>query len=128
VLLKRLVAAKGERATASLLGAWRIAVSRLLDDVLLLPWPGSLDCGPLVDGAVEEVLPAGAVYPTDAVWYRDASKTVELLHTTYTRDAQGLVTEVSWQVYDLAGTLVLTVTDTFTYSGVFVTSRTRSVT
>lgn len=127
VLLKRLVAATGEASLSSLLGQWRVAVSRLLDEVLVLPWPGSLCCGPIVDGAVEETLPAGATFPTEVVWYRDASKTVELLRLTYTRNGQGLATQMQWQVFTLGGTLVMTVTDSITYSGAFEVSRVRAV-
>ncbi len=75
-LLQQLLAAKGELSLHSGAGAWRIAVSRALD-LLPLPWPGDLCCGPLIDGAVEEVLPAGALYPTDVVWYLNAAKTIE---------------------------------------------------
>lgn len=131
LLLKRLIAATGEESVHSLIGQWRLAVSRLLDgldDVMVMPWPGSLCSGPLVNGAVEEVLPAGATFPTDVVWYRDASKTVELLRLTYTRNGQGLATEMTWLVYNFSGTLVLTVHDVITYSGVFEVSRTRAVT
>ena len=81
-----------------------------------------------MNGAVEETLPASATFPTSVVWYLDASKTTELLHLTYTRNGQGLATEMSWAVYNLSGLLVLTVTDTITYSGVFEVSRTRTVT
>lgn len=122
-----LVAATGEESLFSRIGAWRVAVSRTLDEALLLPWPGSLCFGPIVDGAVQETLPAGATFPTEVIWYRDASKTVELLRLTYTRNGQGLATEMQWQVFTLGGTLVLTVTDSITYSGAFEVSRVRAV-
>jgi hypothetical protein len=126
-LLQLLRSSTGEESLWSRLGSWRIAVSRLLDTVLVLPWPGSLCSGPLVDGAVQETLPAGATFPTDVVWYRDASKTSELLRLTYTRNGQGLAISVTWLVFDLGGSLVLTVTDTISYDGVLEVSRTRAV-
>lgn len=92
-----------------------------------LPWPGSLACGPLLNGAVKETTPAGALYPTDEVWYTDAGKTQELLHTTYTRDGNQNVIQTVWQVYNLDGALVLTVTDVFTYVGSYVSTQTRTV-
>lgn len=102
-------------------GAW------FLNDSTLLPWPGSLSCGPLVNGAVQEVLPPGALYPDEKIWYKDATKTVELLHTTYTRDVNLSVVQTVWRVYDLSGDLVLTVTDVFAYVGSYVSTRTRTV-
>ena len=96
VLLKRLIAATGEASTSSLLGQWRQAVSRLLDDILILPWPGSLSCGPVLDGVVRDIIPAGALYPTNAIWYRDITKTVVLLNLTYVRDASGKPTQLIW--------------------------------
>lgn len=126
-LLRRLLASTGEESLYSLLGQWRKAVSLQLDTLLVLPWPGSLCCGPLVNGAVQMTLPVGATFPTEVVWYKDASQTVELLRLTYTRNGQGLATQMRWLVYDLEGVLVLTVTDNITYSGVFEETRTRTV-
>lgn len=92
------------------------------------PWPGSLSCGPLVDGAVREILPTGSLYPTDVVWYKDATKTIELLHLTYTRDGSGKVTQAQWVVNDLTGSLTMTITDTISYSGFYESERTRVIT
>lgn len=80
-----------------------------------------------MNGAVEEILPEGALYPTDDVWYLDASKTIELLRLTYTRDSSGKVTRMTWFVYTTAGSLALTVTDDITYSGIYEAARTRTV-
>jgi hypothetical protein len=128
VLLKRLIAATGEASTSSLLGQWRLAVSRLLDDILILPWPGSLSCGPVLNGAVREITPAGALFPTNETWYRDATKTVVLLDLVYIRDPSGKPTQLIWLIYSLNGVLVATVTDTITYSGLYEIQRVRTVT
>lgn len=92
-----------------------------------LPWPGSLSCGPLIDGAVREILPAGALFPTDIVWYLNAAKLIELLHLTLTRDGSNKVTQMKWEAYDTSGTLRLTVTDDITYSTIYETERVRTV-
>jgi hypothetical protein len=100
-------------------GAW-VAVGSAL------PWPGSLECGPLVSGAVRVILPAGALYPTDEIWYLDATQTTELLHAVYTRTL-GLVTQIQWTVSDLAGAPVMQITDVITYQGMFEVERVRTV-
>jgi hypothetical protein len=130
-VIKRLAAAlrvtASESSLSSGLGRWRQLVSDLVDSLLVLPWPGSLCSGPLVSGAYQETLPAGALYPDTETWYTSSAKTQVLLRTTYTRDVNQNVTQILWQVYDLSGNLALTVTDAITYSGSYVASRTRTV-
>lgn len=86
-----------------------------------------IDEGPaegFATGATKEV--TGTVFPTQMLWRRaDATKLVEK-NTTWTGV---LPTTIQWKVYDADGTTVLaTVTDTISYSGVFETGRTRSIT
>jgi hypothetical protein len=66
------------------------------------------------------------VFPTQVLWRRaDATKLVEK-NTTWTGVNP---TTIQWKMYATDGTTVLaTVTDTVTYSGVFETGRTRSIT
>jgi hypothetical protein len=128
VLLKRLIAATGEASMSSLLGQWRLAVSRLLDDILILPWPGSLSDGPLVNGAVRDILPPAALYPDQIIWYLNAARLIKLLELTFTRNVSNLITQAEWKIYNTNGVLVLTVTDVITYSGLYETTRTRTVT
>lgn len=67
----------------------------------------------------------GTVFPTQILWKRsDATKLVEQ-NLTWT----GVnVTGIQWKIYDTDGTTVLaTVTDTITYSGVFETGRSRAI-
>jgi len=125
VAQKLLNATASESGLASGLGAWRRYVSQMLDAGL--PWPGSLSCGPIVNGAVQDILPAGALYPTDVIWYLNASKTIQLLHLTYTRDGSGKPTKLVWQIFDTGGALALTVTDDITYSGLYEVERVRTV-
>lgn len=72
---------------------------------------------------------AGTVFPTAEIWYvvgstPPAGKIVELL-TTWTGP---VITQEIWKMYDVDGSTVLvTVTDTITYSGLFETSRTRTI-
>lgn len=85
-----------------------------------------IDEGPaegFVTGATKTV--TGTVFPTQVLWRRaDSTKLVEK-NITWT----GITpTTVQWKVYDTDGSTVLaTVTDTLTYSGVFETGRSRAV-
>lgn len=67
----------------------------------------------------------GTVFPTQNLWKRaDATKLVEQ-NITWTGVTP---TTIQWKMYDTDGVTVLaTVTDTITYSGVFEASRTRAI-
>lgn len=85
-----------------------------------------IDEGPaegFTTGATKTV--TGTVFPTKELWKRaDATKLVET-NVTWTG---ALPTTIEWKVYDTDGSTVLaTVTDTITYSGVFETGRTRAI-
>jgi len=92
-----------------------------------LPWPGSLSCGPLISGAVRDILPAAALFPVSIIWYLNAARLIKLLELTLTRNGSQQVTQEQWKVYDTNGVLTLTVTDVITYSGIYEVSRTRTV-
>ena len=89
-----------------------------------------IDDGPaegFTSGAFKET--TGTVFPTAEIWYvvgstPPAGKIVELL-TTWT----GVnITQELWKMYDADGSTVLaTVTDAISYSGVFETSRIRTI-
>lgn len=93
-----------------------------------------IDSGPaegFASGAYKEV--TGGVFPTSVIWYTDATKTSKIVEKTITRSGGGATnvkpTPVVWKIYDTDGTTVLaTVSDAITYSGVFETSRTRTIT
>jgi len=76
-------------------------------------------------GAYREV--TGTVFPTAIVWYEDGTKAKKIVSrdVTWTGAKE---TQSVWKVYDTDGSTVLaTVTDAISYSGVFETSRTRTI-
>lgn len=77
--------------------------------------------------AYRETTPSASIFPTAVIWYDDSTKAKKLVEKliTYT----GVVaTSIQWKMYDTDGTTVLaTVTDAITYSGIFETSRTRTI-
>lgn len=88
-----------------------------------------IDNGPaegFASGAYREV--TGTIFPTAVIWYDQAGvgkkKIVEKLITWTGVNP----TEITWKIYDSFETLLVTVTDTISYSGVFETSRTRAIT
>jgi hypothetical protein len=88
---------------------------------------GPMDGWP--SGSFRELLPLGSPFPTLVTWWTDAGKTKKIVEKLITFDAQKRVTAIKWAVYDVDGTTVLAqVTDAISYSTVFETSRTRTVT
>lgn len=88
-----------------------------------------IDDGPAagaLTGAFRETLPFGSPFPTLEIWWTSPDKVEKILQLEVTRSAILPVTE-SWKLFDGA-TVVETVTDVITYSGVFETSRTRTMT
>ena len=78
-------------------------------------------------GAYKETLPSGNPLPTSEIWWESAAKLKKIvsLDTTWTG---AKITQEIWKVYDTDGSTVLaTVTDVISYTGVFETSRTRTV-
>jgi len=79
-------------------------------------------------GAYLETLPAASPFPTSAIWWTDSGKTQKIVENTVVYNANKTVATDTWIAYDTDGTTVLaTVVDTITYSGVFETSRTRAI-
>jgi hypothetical protein len=79
-------------------------------------------------GAFHETLPAANPFPTSFIWWTNSGKTEKIVELTVTYTGI-LPTTEEWKMYDTDGTTVLvTVTDTIVYSGVFETSRTRAIT
>jgi hypothetical protein len=80
-----------------------------------------------VSGAFREILPAASPFPTSVIWWESAAKLQKIVELTITYTGINPTTE-EWKMYDTDGTTVLvTVTDTVTYSGVFELSRTRAI-
>jgi hypothetical protein len=79
-------------------------------------------------GAYRETLPTASIFPTTIIWWTDSSKTTKVVQKTITYTGI-LPTMIRWSMYDLPGTTVIhEVTDNISYSGIFETSRTRTVT
>lgn len=78
-------------------------------------------------GAYRETTPAGDPFPTSIIWYDSSGvgkKKIVSLTITYNANKTP-ATEV-WKVYDALEVLLVTVTDTISYSSIFETSRTRT--
>jgi len=83
-----------------------------------------------VGAAFAETLPAGDPFPTEIIWWTDATKTKRVADLLLTRDVEMKPTQERWRTYRQDGvTVAQTVTDTITYSGaIFEATRTRVVT
>jgi hypothetical protein len=78
-------------------------------------------------GAYRETLPSGSPFPTSVIWWESSSKTKKIVERTITWSG-ATATSDEWKIYDTDGTTLLaTVTDAISYSGVFETSRTRTI-
>jgi len=88
------------------------------------------DWGPFegfTSGAHLEVTPAGP-FPTLFTWWTGVAKTHKIVDELVSYNANKTVNQVTFRVYDSDGTTVLaTVTDTYAYTGVFESSRTRVI-
>lgn len=81
------------------------------------PWDG------FPSGLFQEILPTGNPFPTSAIWWESPAKLKKIVEETVTYNANKTINTDEWKVYDTDGVTVLaTATDTFSYSGVFVTS------
>ena len=87
-----------------------------------------IDNGPaeeFASGAYREM--TGTAFPTAIIWYNESGvgklKIVEKLITWTDVNP----TTIVWKVYDASEVLLATITDTVTYSGIFETSRVRTI-
>jgi len=79
-------------------------------------------------GAYQETLPAADPFPTSIIWWVSSAKTQKIVEETIAYNSNKTINTDQWKVYGTDGTTVLaTVTDTLSYSGVFETSRTRTI-
>jgi len=79
-------------------------------------------------GAYRETLPSASPFPTSVIWWTDSGKTSKIVEETITYNSNKTVATDQWEVYATDGVTVLaTVTDTVTYSGVFELNRTRAI-
>lgn len=88
-----------------------------------------IDDGPangFASGAYKETSPAGP-FPTSEIWYESVAKAKKLVSLDTTWSGAKITQEV-WKVYDVDGSTALgTVTDVIAHSGIFETSRTRTI-
>lgn len=76
-------------------------------------------------GAYREV--TGTIFPTAVIWWESSGKLKKIVERLLTWTGVNVTTD-KWKVYDTDGSTVLwTITDTVSYSGIFETSRTRAI-
>lgn len=89
-----------------------------------------LDNGPgdgFASGAYLETLPAGSPFPTSETWWTSAAMAKRIVDLTINRNANKTPSSEVWRLYASDGvTIVRTLTDTISYSGVFETARVRT--
>jgi hypothetical protein len=89
-----------------------------------------IDNGPtngFASGAFRENLPSANPFVTSVTWWTSSAKTHKIVEKLITYTGV-LATTVQWKMYDTDGTTVLaTVTDAITYSGIFESNRTRTI-
>ena len=79
-------------------------------------------------GSYKETLPAANPFPTSEIWWESSAKLKKIVELIVTRNANKTPATEVWEMYDTDGSTVLaTVTDTISYSGIFETSRTRAI-
>jgi len=81
-----------------------------------------------VSGAYKETLPSGSIFPTSVIWWESSSKLNKIVERNLTWSGVN-VTVDEWKGYDTDGSTVLgTVSDAISYSGIVETSRIRTIT
>jgi hypothetical protein len=79
-------------------------------------------------GLYQEILPSASPFPTTFIWWESAAKLKKIVEENITYNANKTINTDTWKVYDTDGTTVLaTSVDTYSYSGVFITSITRTL-
>jgi len=90
-----------------------------------------IDDGPangFPSGSYREILPTANPFPTSEIWWESSALLKKIVELTVTRNANKTPATEVWEMYDTDGTTVLaTVTDTISYSGIFETNRTRTI-
>jgi hypothetical protein len=77
-------------------------------------------------GAYRETV--GGVFPSAVIWYNDNTKAKKIVEKGIAYNPNKTVSQIVFKVYDTDGITVLaTATDNITYSGVFETSRVRTI-
>lgn len=87
-----------------------------------------IDGGPaegFSSGAYREM--TGTTFPTAIIWYDSSGPGKKKIVEKLISWSGVLPSTITWKVYDESETLLATVIDTISYSGVFETSRSRSI-
>lgn len=87
-----------------------------------------IDGGPaegFASGAYREI--TGTLLPSAIIWYDQAGAGKKKIVSKEIAYSGVFPTTITWKMYDAAETLLVTVTDTLSYSGAFETSRTRTI-
>lgn len=89
-----------------------------------------IDDGPaegFPSGSYKETLPSGATFPTSEIWWESSSKLKKIVELSTTWSGVN-ITQEQWRIYGTDGSTVLwIITDAISYSGVFETTRTRTI-
>jgi hypothetical protein len=110
-------------ATASGSGITELQHKALRDVIHFIDGPGD----GFASGAYRETV--GGPFPTSVTWYESNTKADKIIEQTIARPSKAAPTPITWKMYDTDGSTVLvTVQDDITYTGVFETSRTRTIT
>lgn len=90
-----------------------------------------IDDGPgdgFASGAYKETLPVGNPFPIQIIWWQSSSKLKKIVEKNITRNSNQTPSIIQWKMYDTNGiTILVTITDTISYNGVFETFRIRSI-
>ena len=75
-------------------------------------------------GSYKEV--TGTVFPSSIVWWTSVVKVNKIVERLCTWSGAKLTVD-QWKIYDSGGVLLVTLTDAISYTGIFETSRTRTI-
>lgn len=79
-------------------------------------------------GAFKEILPVANPFPTSIIWWESSEKLKKIISKTFTYNLNKTPSTILWEMYAEDGvTVISTILDTISYSGVFETTRTRSI-
>lgn len=79
-------------------------------------------------GLYQEILPSGSPFPTTIIWWESAAKLKKIVEENIVYNTNKTINTDTWKVYDTDGVTVLaTSLDTYSYSGAFITSITRTL-
>ena len=85
-----------------------------------------IDDGP-TEGLVLRRATTGTAFPTAVVWYHTVASVERKLVEKLITWTGVTPTTITWKIYDDSEVLMVTITDTITYSDVFETGRTRTI-